>query len=109
VVTSNGLSLDETNTENGRDTQENVEEADEGADTDTSPQSHSVGDTGFDDSLDTHVSTDDSDVQCERDISVRACYRSTSLDTVGQNTTDKDLSTAMSSFKIDNEPKCVSD
>jgi hypothetical protein len=103
--TSNSLSSDETNTENGRDTLENLEDGDEGDDTDTS---HSVGESRFDDSLDTsRVSTDDSAGQCEPDTSVRACYRSASLDTVGLNATDKELSTAMSSFKIDSEQKCV--
>ncbi|KAF7776093.1 hypothetical protein Agabi119p4_4486 [Agaricus bisporus var. burnettii] len=110
VFISNSLSSTETNTENGKDMQENLDEGDEGGDTDTSPQSRAMGENGLDDSIDTsHISTDGSAVQCEPDTSTRACYRSISLDTVGQNTTDKDLSTAMSSFEIEDEQKSASD
>lgn len=116
MFTSNSLRSDETNTENGRNDQENLEvgnETDEGALTDTvsqSPIPHDVDESRYDDSLDTsHGSTETGDVQVDPDASTRACYRSTSLDTVGQNTIDKDLLTAMSSVKIAGERKRTSD
>ena len=95
--------LNDATAENGRAGQGTESPTDEGALTDTVPHSptyrnpeDSQQDTSIDTSWDLTGAQSD---LVNPDLSVRACYRSTSSDTVGQNTIDKDLSIAVSSVQ----------
>ncbi|KAF9452033.1 hypothetical protein P691DRAFT_805842 [Macrolepiota fuliginosa MF-IS2] len=119
LFTSNSAVSDEANTENGRDYRESLETesgTDEGVLTDTTPQSptaRDIDETQYDTSIDTTRNlVEADDAQADPDASTRACYRSTSLDTVGQGAIDKsndtDLSAAMSSVQFTDEEKSKS-
>ncbi|KAJ3564688.1 hypothetical protein NP233_g8129 [Leucocoprinus birnbaumii] len=109
LFTSNSVRSDEATTDNEKTEQESVETespSDEGALTDTALQSSTTegGESRYDDSIDTSRDLTGEQVDSvDLDTSTRACYRSTSLDTVGQSTIDKDMSTAMSNVKITEE------
>ena len=93
-------STNEATAEDGRAGQETESPTDEGALTDTVPHSSTYrnpDDSQQDASIDTSWGAQSDLVN--PDLSVRACYRSTSSDTVGQSTIDKDSSIAVSSVQ----------
>ena len=101
---SNSARSNDATAENGRTGQETKTPTDEGVLADTTPLSstyQSPDDSQHDASTDT--SWDLTGAQFDLvnpDLSVRGCYRSTSLDTVGQSTTDKGLSITVSSVQV---------
>lgn len=114
VFTSNSVQSDEANTENGRNYRESLGTeslTEEGVLTDAAPQSatfHDIDESRYDTTIDTSRDlTEAGDGQTDPDASTRACYRSTSLDTVSQRAGDKandtDLSVALSNVKIVDE------
>ncbi|KXN86337.1 hypothetical protein AN958_10199 [Leucoagaricus sp. SymC.cos] len=108
VFTSNSVRSDEATAENGRNEQESLETespTDDGALTDTTPQSagsQGTADNRYDTSIETSgdLVIAPNSPRADPDASTRACCRSASLDTVGQTPVDRDLSTAMSNVKV---------
>lgn len=99
-ASTNDATAEDGRAEDGRAGQETESPTDEGALTDTVPHSSTYrnpDDSQQDASIDTSWGAQSDLVN--PDLSVRACYRSTSSDTVGQSTIDKDSSIAVSSVQ----------
>jgi len=99
LFASAGTKSNDATAENERAEQETESPTDEGVLTDAVPHSQNPDDSLQDASIDSWDLTGAQSDQVNPDLSVRACYRSTSSDTVGQSTIDKDLSIAVSSVQ----------